>query len=457
MKWQNLFLLIASYIFYGWWDVKFLILIFISTLTDYYTGLKIATSENHKFRKSFLILSIFVNLGMLFGFKYFNFFIDNFNRAFTLFGSSFDLNTLDIILPVGISFYTFQTISYTIDIYRRKIEPTSDFIAFSAFVSFFPQLVAGPIERAKNLLPQFENKRKFEFSQGIDGLRQILWGLFKKLVIADNCAVFVNYIFENSADLSGSTLLLGAVLFIFQIYGDFSGYSDIAIGTARLFGFNLMQNFAFPLFSRDIPEFWRRWHISLTTWFRDYLYIPLSRRGSGNFFRIRNIFILFLITGFWHGAKWTFIAWGALNAIYFLPYLLIRRVKSNKGIVAEHSIFPNLKEIYQVTRSFVLAAIGIIFFRASDIQHAINYLIGIFDESLFTLPYYRGLGYIRPLIILIIFFMVVEWFGRRNKYALELVKSFKFKSLRRAFYFLIILLIGLYMWSETNDFIYFQF
>ncbi len=457
LKWQNLFLLIASYIFYGWWDVKFLLLIFISTVTDYFAGLMIFSSDKKNVRKSLLLFSLAINLGMLFTFKYFNFFIENFNSSVRLFGSRFSLETLNIILPVGISFYTFQTMSYTIDIYKNKIEPTKNFIAFSAFVSFFPQLVAGPIERAKSLLPQFEKKRNFEFSDGIDGLRQILWGLFKKLVIADNCAVYVNYIFENSSDLSGSTLLMGAVFFTFQIYGDFSGYSDIAIGTARLFGFNLMQNFAFPLFSRDIPEFWRRWHISLTTWFRDYLYLPLSRMGGGKILRVRNIFILFLVTGFWHGAKWTFLAWGALNAIYFLPYLLSKRVKTNKGVVAQNSLFPNIKEIFQVSRSFVLAAIGIIFFRALDIQHAFSILEEIFSESLFTLPYYRGIGYVRPLLFLLVFFFTVEWFGRKNKYALELVKNFKYKTTRRSFYFLIVLLIGLFMWSESNDFIYFQF
>ena len=275
IKTQNLLLFVVSYVFYGWWDWRFLSLIFFSTLVDYSIGSGLKTNTNQSQRKILLWVSILVNLGFLGFFKYYNFFLDNFISAFTFFGGSFTASSLQIILPVGISFYTFQTLSYSIDVYKRKLEPTRDFIAFGAFVSFFPQLVAGPIERATNLLPQFYKKRRFNYSNAVNGLKQILWGFFKKVVIADNCAEFANQIFNNSADYSGSSLLVGALFFTFQIYGDFSGYSDIAIGTSRLFGFNLMKNFAFPYFSRDIAEFWRRWHISLSTWFRDYLYIPL--------------------------------------------------------------------------------------------------------------------------------------------------------------------------------------
>ena len=281
-----------------------------------------------------------VNLGFLGFFKYYNFFLENFVDAFSLFGMQINANSLNIILPVGISFYTFQTLSYTIDVYRKKLEPTKDFIAFSAFVCFFPQLVAGPIERATNLLPQFYKKRTFEYHKAVDGMRQILWGLFKKVVIADNCAEFANQIFNNSADMNGSTLVLGAIFFTFQIYGDFSGYSDIAIGTSRLFGFDLKQNFATPYFSRDIAEFWRRWHISLSTWFRDYLYIPLGGSRGGTWMKVRNTFAIFLVSGFWHGANWTFIIWGALNAIYFLPLLFTNNNRKNLGVVAEGKLFP---------------------------------------------------------------------------------------------------------------------
>ncbi len=323
LKLQNFLIVVASYLFYGWWDWRFLSLILFSTLIDYSVGIRLSKEENISKRKILLWISILINLGFLGFFKYYNFFLDNFITAFTFFGTPINAQGLNIILPVGISFYTFQTLSYTIDVYKRKLEPTRDFIAFSAFVSFFPQLVAGPIERATSLLPQFYKKRTFEYHKAVDGLRQILWGLFKKIVIADNSAQIANEIFNNSADYSGSTLVLGAIFFTFQIYGDFSGYSDIAIGTSRLFGFNLKQNFAFPYFSRDIAEFWRRWHISLSTWFRDYLYIPLGGSRGGTWMKVRNTFAIFIVSGFWHGANWTFIVWGALNALYFLPLLLV--------------------------------------------------------------------------------------------------------------------------------------
>ncbi len=299
LKLQNLLIVLASYVFYGWWDWRFLTLIIFSTVVDYTVGRTLKNEENQLKRNFLLWTSILVNLGFLGFFKYYNFFLDNFIAAFSFFGQNIQANSLNIILPVGISFYTFQTLSYTIDVYKRKLKPTKDFIAFSAFVSFFPQLVAGPIERATHLLPQFYTKRTFDYSKAVDGMRQILWGLFKKIVIADNCAEYANQIFNNSADMNGSTLVLGALFFTFQIYGDFSGYSDIAIGTSRLFGFDLMQNFNFPYFSRDIAEFWRRWHISLSTWFRDYLYIPLG--GS-------------------RGGTWKKVERNRLPAITFLPY-----------------------------------------------------------------------------------------------------------------------------------------
>lgn len=309
LKHQNILILVASYVFYGWWDWRFLSLILFSTIVDYSIGISLSKQENQTKRKILLWTSILVNVGFLGFFKYYNFFLDNFVTAYSFFGHPMSASSLNIILPVGISFYTFQTLSYTIDVYNRKLEPTKDFVVFAAFVSFFPQLVAGPIERAKHLLPQFYVKRTFEYSKAIDGLRQILWGLFKKIVIADNCAKFVSLIFDNSTEYSGSTLVLGLVLFTFQVYCDFSGYSDIAIGTSRLFGFNLMQNFNFPYFSRDFAEFWRRWHISLSTWFRDYLYIPLGGSRGGVGMKIRNTFVIFIVSGFWHGANWTFIAW----------------------------------------------------------------------------------------------------------------------------------------------------
>ena len=343
LKFQNLLLLGASYFFYAWWDWRFLSLIVFSSTIDYIVGLKLSSTTNERKRKILLFTSIFVNIGFLGFFKYFNFFSEGFAQAFTLLGHPFETSRLNIILPVGISFYTFQTLSYSIDVYRRKISPTRNVIAFFSFVSFFHQLVAGPIERATNLLPQFYKKRNFNYLNAVDGLKQILWGLFKKVVIADNCAIIVNDIFANYASYSGSTLILGAIFFAFQIYGDFSGYSDIAIGTARLFGFNLMQNFAFPYFSRDIAEFWRRWHISLSSWFRDYLYIPLGGSRGSFSEKIRNIFIIFIVSGFWHGANWTFIIWGALNALYFLPLLLLKTNRNNLNIAAEKKVFRALE------------------------------------------------------------------------------------------------------------------
>ena len=330
LKFQNALIVVASYVFYGWWDWRFLSLIIFSTVVDYLIGQRLRTEDKQSKRKVLLWTSIVVNLGFLGFFKYYNFFLENFVDAFSLFGMQINANSLNIILPVGISFYTFQTLSYTIDLYRKKLEPTQDFMAFSAFVCFFPQLVAGPIERATNLLPQFYKKRTFEYHKAVDGMRQILWGLFKKVVIADNCAEFANQIFNNSADMNGSTLVLGAIFFTFQIYGDFSGYSDIAIGTSRLFGFDLKQNFATPYFSRDIAEFWRRWHISLSTWFRDYLYIPLGGSRGGTWIKVRNTFAIFLVSGFWHGASWNFLFWGLYHGLFliierlFLSNLLLK-------------------------------------------------------------------------------------------------------------------------------------
>lgn len=457
LKYQNILIAVASYVFYGWWDWRVLSLILFSTIVDYAIGVSLDKEQNLNKRKILLWISIVVNLGFLGFFKYYNFFIDNFKSAFTFFGSEINANSLNIILPVGISFYTFQTLSYTIDVYKKRLETTKDFISFAAFVSFFPQLVAGPIERATNLLPQILNKRKFEYSEAVAGVRQILWGLFKKIVIADNCAIYANLIFNNSADYSGSTLVLGAIFFTFQIYGDFSGYSDIAIGTSRLFGFNLMQNFAFPYFSRDIAEFWRRWHISLSTWFRDYLYIPLGGSRGGTWMKVRNTFIIFIVSGFWHGANWTFVIWGALNAIYFLPLLLTKRNRQNMEVVAEDSFFPGMKEISQMSLTFSLTVFAWIFFRANNIGHALNYLSEIFSSSLFDLPSYQGVSFLKVLLPLLLFFITIEWMGRKRKFAIEIVKI-RFRPFRYIFYYSIIVIIFWFATqAEDQQFIYFQF
>ncbi|MFT5229940.1 MAG: alginate O-acetyltransferase complex protein AlgI, partial [Granulosicoccus sp.] len=408
--------------------------------------------ENESRRKLLLWTSICVNLGFLGFFKYYNFFLDNFVDAFQFMGSTIDVNRLNIVLPVGISFYTFQTLSYTIDVYRKKLDSSKDFVSFTAFVSFFPQLVAGPIERATHLLPQFYVARKFNYPRAVDGLRQILWGLFKKVVIADSCAEYANMMFNNTADQSGSSLLLGAIFFAFQIYGDFSGYSDIAIGTARLFGFDLMQNFAFPYFSRDIAEFWRRWHISLSTWFRDYLYIPLGGSRGGTWMKVRNTFIIFIVSGFWHGANWTFIVWGGLNALYFLPLLLAKRNRSNIEIVAKNRWLPMPKEALQILLTFSLTVLAWIFFRADTVGHALLYLMGIFNSSLLSMP----VNLPKLVVLFIALFIGVEWMGREGKFALEKFSLNWPVYMRWPFYFMLLVMI-FYCSDVEQEFIYFQF
>ena len=404
--------------------------------------------------------SILIDLGILGIFKYYNFFIDNFISVFSFFGTEINPASLNIILPVGISFYTFQTLSYSIDVYNRKLEPTRNFIAFSAFVSFFPQLVAGPIERAKNLLPQFYTKRTFDYGKAIDGLRQILWGLFKKIVIADTCAEYANLIFNNSKDYSGTTLALGALFFTFQIYGDFSAYSDIAIGTSRLFGFDLMRNFAFPYFSRDIAEFWRRWHISLSTWFRDYLYIPLGGSRGGTWMKIRNTFIIFIVSGFWHGANWTFIVWGALNAIYFLPLLLTNTNRNNLEIVAKGKHFPTIKELIFMFITFSITVFAWIFFRAKNIGHAIQFIMdmlrGLVQKAAYIQTYemLNSVGY--ASLILIVGFVLVEWLGREGQYAIAHWGKKLKPPIRYALYYAIIIAI-IWFGGEEQQFLYFQF
>jgi len=454
LKWQNLLIVVASYVFYGWWDWRFLFLILFSTIVDYSVGVQLRNEERQRIRKVLLWISITANLGLLFFFKYYNFFLDNFVNAFSFLGVKINGSHLNIILPVGISFYTFQTMSYTIDVFKRKLEPTDDFIAFSAFVCFFPQLVAGPIERATHLLPQFYSKRKFVYEKAVDGMRQILWGLFKKVVIADNCAQYANEIFANYESLPGSTLLLGAFFFTFQIYGDFSGYSDIAIGVSRLFGFDLMQNFKFPYFSRDIAEFWRRWHISLSTWFRDYVYIPLGGSKGMKWKRIRNVFVIFLLSGFWHGANWTFIAWGGLNALYFLPLLLLNKNRKNIDEIAHERILPKFKEAMAILTTFGLTVIAWVFFRAENINKAYKMIRSIFSKSFFTIP--ENLIIYRSTIFMILLFIILEWTGRKNEYAIQ--KSFSKNNIFFKFLFFYIL-VFLIIWfsGKEQQFIYFQF
>ncbi len=450
LRMQNAFLILVSYIFYGWWDWRFLTLIIFSSFIDYTIGLLLTKKSNYK--KHLLFLSVFVNLGLLGFFKYFNFFIESFATAFTLFGFSIKSTQLNIILPIGISFYTFQTLSYTIDIYKGKLIADKDAISFFAFVSFFPQLVAGPIERASNLLPQFHKRRKFSYEVAVDGMRQILWGLFKKIVIADNCAQYANEIFNNYNEYGSSTLIVGAVFFTFQIYGDFSGYSDVAIGVSRLFGFNLKKNFATPYFSRDIAEFWRRWHISLSTWFRDYLYIPIGGSIGNQWKKIRNIFIIFIISGLWHGANWTFIVWGGLNALYFLPILIKGKNRKYLDIVAKGKNTPSLKELILILWTFGITVFAWIFFRVNSISHAFGYISKLYSKSLFSLPEIRP----KNLFILLIFFIIIEWLGREEEHTLYIFKKINKRVYRWLLYLLLVMLIIIFQ-GQQQDFIYFQF
>jgi D-alanyl-lipoteichoic acid acyltransferase DltB (MBOAT superfamily) len=457
-KIQNILLLAASLYFYASWDWRFLLLLLISILLGYISGVAISNTQKEGRRKLWLWVSVIMNLGFLGFFKYYNFFADSFSEALSMLGINAGVSTLNIILPVGISFYTFHGLSYVIDIYNRKIQPEKDFVNYSLFVSYFPLLVAGPIERATHLLPQIAKSRTFEYSNAVNGLRQILWGLFKKIVIADNCAEYANIIFNNHQDHSGSTLLIGALLFTFQIYGDFSGYSDIALGVSRLFGIELLRNFAYPYFSRDIAEFWRRWHISLSSWFRDYVYIPLGGSRGGLWMKIRNTFAIFLLSGFWHGANWTYVAWGALNALYFLPLMISGKNRSNLEIVAKGRRFPSLKEFGMIILTLFLTVLAWIFFRAESIGDAVNIVAEIFSVSLFTIPSFVGVDKTLPLILLLIVFIIVEWRGRERDFAIRDMGINRRRAWRWSWYVAIMLSIYLFGNFASNiEFIYFQF
>lgn len=451
LKLQNLLIVVASYMFYGWWDWRFLSLIVFSTAIDYLVGRRLGVEQNQVKRKVLLWISIIVNLGFLAFFKYYNFFLDNFIAAFTVLGQDINPRGLDIILPVGISFYTFQTLSYSIDVYKKKLEPTRDFVAFSAFVCFFPQLVAGPIERATNLLPQFFKKRHFNSSQAIDGMYLFIYGLFKKVVIADSCAVFVNEIFANHAQMNSLTLLLGAVYFAFQIYGDFSGYSDMAIGLSRMFGFELMRNFHFPYFSRDIAEFWRRWHISLTTWFRDYLYFPLGGSQLGKWITVRNTMIIFIVSGFWHGANWTYIAWGGINALLFIPLLITGSNRKNIEMVAHGSRWPGFKEFVAMLSTFALVTLGWIFFRSATVNDAVVYIVQLFSFNMQGGIEKLVGRYVTEMLPLLAIFLAWEWHARKSEH------PFFGKYINAKLVTMIVTMLVFGSFSNPKDFIYFQF
>ena len=461
LRWQIFFVVVVSYVFYGWWNWRFLMLIALTSFCSYASGVGIERLQKgvrkcKRLAKMGVISSnIILNLAILGFFKYYNFFVDSFVDMFSLLGIALHPATLQIILPVGISFYTFQALSYSIDVYKQKLPATTDVVSFFAYVSFFPQLVAGPIERATNLLPQFYKPRTFDYSSVVDGCRQMLWGFFKKIVVADNCAKAADQIFNDYSQFDGSVLLVGAVFFTFQIYADFSGYSDIAIGCAKLFGINLMQNFNIPYFSRDIAEFWRRWHISLTTWFRDYIYIPLGGSRCSKAKIIRNTFIIFLVSGFWHGANWTFVGWGAYHACLFLPLVLLGKNRKNLNVVAENRLLPTVKEFLQMLLTFSLVVIGWVLFRSETIGDAWNYCSHMISSDLWRASYRFFLFPKNSVAYMVLLMMLVEWVQRNKKHGLD-VLAIKSGAIRIGIYYVIILLMVCYF-SSSDQFLYFQF
>jgi len=447
LRLQNLLVLVASYFFYGWWSWQFMGLLMLSTALDFAYGFWVASPNKQK-AKLFLWLSIINNLGILGVFKYYNFFATQFQEGFGLLGLHIDPLLLNVALPVGISFYTFHGMSYVFDIYRGQQKPVKSFVDYAVFVSFFPLLVAGPIERAGHLLPQVQKTRTFNYTQALEGCRLILWGLFKKILIADTIAQVVDPIFAHYTDYNSPTLILAAVGFAFQIYGDFSGYSDIALGTAKLFGFELLSNFRFPYFSRDIAEFWRRWHISLSSWFKDYLYIPLGGSRAGTQKAVRNTFIIFLVSGFWHGASWNFIVWGFIHACAFLPLLLLKRNRNNTDTVAQNATLPSLKELWQMVTTFGIVTFAWIFFRADNLDSALGFLQGILSN-------WNNLGQVtgKSLLVLGASLLAIDWFLRHNERQLRVPN---WQPFRFAIYFGMALAIWLKLGSEQT-FLYFQF
>lgn len=450
-KLQNIILILASYYFYSCWDWRFLFLLVFSTFLDYFTALKVEQSEKESSRKIWFWVSVSINLGFLGIFKYYDFFAVSMANLLNSLGFQANPLLLKLVLPVGISFYTFHGLSYLIDIYLKRIKSERNFIDYSLFVSYFPLLVAGPIERATHLLPQVKIARKFDYDQAKSGVYQILWGLFKKVVIADTCATYANAIFDNYESMNSLSLVIGAVYFAFQIYGDFSGYSDIALGVSKLFGIELLRNFNYPYFSRDIAEFWRRWHISLSSWFRDYVYIPLGGSKGSKLKQVRNVFVIFLLSGFWHGANWTFLAWGAINALYFLPLLLLNKNRNHVDAVDMRFSLSSLKTFWQILSTFMLTCLAWIFFRAPSISTAVDYIKRMFTQGVFHSQYLANQRYNYELVLLILLFVGFEWRYRNQIEPL----SGRYSWAKVAFCLLGIVLWGVF--SDYKEFIYFQF
>lgn len=458
LRTQNFYVLFISYLFYGWWDWRFLFLIAVTTITCFYAGRWIQSARTKKTARVALWLNILFNIGILVVFKYFNFFSESLKVIFEQFGYQLDWFTIDVLLPVGISFYTFQAISYPIDVYRKKTHAINDIVAFSAFISFFPQLVAGPIERSTQLLPQFLRKREFSYDAAVDGMRQMLWGFFKKIVIADNCALIANSIFDNYAVCDTGTLWIGAFFFTFQVYGDFSGYSDIAIGVARLFGFNLSRNFRFPYFSRSIAEFWRRWHISLNSWFMDYIYVPLGGSRCSKTVTYRNIMTVFLLSGLWHGANWTYVTWGAYNGLLIVAGAIIFG-KKKYDMMFPNRFFPGLRQTMQIIITFGLVLVGMIIFRSEDVTSAADYVAKCFlGNTMYdgTPSPISGIKVKVVLTVIMIMLMqLADWTQRNKVYGLQIVQGRNIVIRWGCYAFLIFAILCFA--GAQEQFIYFQF
>lgn len=460
LRLQNLLLLLGSYVFYGWADWRFLILIIGISALNFYLGLSIEKTSQPKRRQLLVYVGLIQGIGGLAFFKYYNFFITSINDSIHSLNGNLNLQTLKIIVPLGISFFTFRTISYILDVDKGKIEATKDWVVFFNYVSFFPSLLSGPIDKAKMFIPQLEKKRVFNYNQTVDGFRQILWGLFKKVVVADNCALITNTIFDNYQTLPASSLLLGAFLYTIQIYADFSGYSDMAIGFSRLIGFNVTKNFDFPFFSQNIAEFWRKWHISLTSWLTEYVFTPLSIafRDYDKLGLIMAILVNFTIIGIWHGANWTYVLFGFLHGCYFIPLILKGTMNKKKKIVKDR-LFPTFGEFVNILGTFILVMFTFILFRSETIGIAFGYFSSLFSKSLFSIPMlsFSKLSLIITLLYILLMF-IIEWLARDKQYGIETLGLGWFRVVRWSFYCSLVLSIYYFSVSTpVQQFIYFQF
>ncbi len=458
-KLQNWFLLFSSYFFYGFADWRMIPVILTATFIFFKLGILINNASSTKKASQFTTLGIILGIGVLFYFKYFNFFIESFSNLFNLIGLKININTFNIIMPLGVSFFIFKLISYIIEINREKIKPTNNIIIFSTYIAFFPTILSGPIDRPNTFIPQLQKKRKFNYDLAVDGSKQILWGLFQKMVIADNTAPIVNNIWENFSNQSGSVLLITAILYSFQLYADFAGYSNMAIGVGKILGFNITKNFNYPFFSKNIAEFWRKWHMSLTSWLTDYVFIPLNIkfRQYGKQGIILAIIINMITVGIWHGANWTFIVFGLFHGLLFIPLILSGSVFKKKKISVNKYNLPKFIDFIKIIGTFLLVTLSLIIFRAENVTQAINYTSNIISKSLISFPHFQEKSHLLTLIILITIFIIVEWQGKNNDYPIKNIKNIKNRYLRWSIYSLIIFIIGLYMQTNQSPFIYFQF